>query len=335
MHQPAATYRTHVSDLIGASELKSYYRTNWRRTVFTFFHIWLALGLSLGALPLTSTLPLFARIPLWAFLVVFIGSRLNAIAVQVHEASHFLLFEHKRLNHWFCNLLGAYWILNDVESYWHVHKNHHLHLHETNDPDRDLYLIPDRPIRILAVVACDFFWVTAFRRVLAYLRNRPATGRAENADVDAVARGGHFAGKVAAQSFVLLLFFWMFAWPYAAAYYFVFWLVPLFSIFPLFIRLRIVTEHFADALHESDDRKPFISRTTVSNVLEDYFIGSQMQYHMEHHLYQNIPHYMLVRLHRELVRRGFFERNRENQYNLLSWGYLRFWRQMISDMRRR
>ena len=106
--------------------------------------------------------------------------------------------------------------------------------------------------------------------------------------------------------------------------YFVFWLVPLFSVFPMIIRLRIVTEHFSESLYQGALHY-FVSRTTATNLLEGYLIGADMQYHFEHHVLPNIPHHQLKRLHRLLVKRGYFGGCEEQTDSILSDGYVRFW----------
>ena len=111
-------------------------------------------------------------------------------------------------------------------------------------------------------------------------------------------------------------------------FYFVFWLIPLFSIFPVIVRLRIVAEHFApDAI--GPNGKPFISRSTSGSILEGYLFGCDMEYHFEHHLLPGIPHPQLKRLHAALVERHFFE-DLPLAEDYINQGYIQFWCRLIA-----
>jgi fatty acid desaturase len=118
-------------------------------------------------------------------------------------------------------------------------------------------------------------------------------------------------------------------WLQGPFFYLVFWVVPLFSVFPAIIRLRIVTEHFSPALHSiTENGLPFVCRTTCTQPLEIYLFGCDMEYHFEHHLLPAIPHPQLARLHQALVDRKFFEELPPGE-NYLSGGYLRFWSRLL------
>jgi fatty acid desaturase len=138
----------------------------------------------------------------------------------------------------------------------------------------------------------------------------------------------HMAAKLAAQGIVLAAFVLRFGPAMGAVNFALFWVVPLFSIMPTIIRMRIVAEHFAPELH-GDHPGLFVSRTSASSRLEAYFIGAAMEYHFEHHLIPSIPHRRLVRLHRLLVERGFFDRPAAERDRCLSGGYVSFWWRLL------
>ena len=108
--------------------------------MFTFFHIWASIVISF----LSSILQLFICFKsnyLLLPIAIFIATRQNALAVQIHEAAHYHLFKNQKINDKFCNLFASYWIPNDVESYRVNHLKHHRFLHSENDPDKELYSI--------------------------------------------------------------------------------------------------------------------------------------------------------------------------------------------------
>ncbi len=319
MSRHAREYRRLIEACIPVEERLAYQQTSIGQTLWTFFHIWLGLGVAFYTITLLVAAPLVIHLLLGPLVVVFIATRINALAVQIHEASHGLLMPNRRANDIFCNFFGAYWILNDVASYWEVHRHHHSHLHHhTADPDLPLYMLPrgDR-WGIFKLLLSDLFWVTSIRRALTY-------GRVKQ---DATLKSSGFAPKVIFQVIILAGFLHAFGLPSGPFLYFIYWCVPLLSIFPLIVRFRIVTEHYHELLHE--DSTIFVSRTSVSSALEEYFIGSAMEYHLEHHLFPKIPYHQLKRLHRRLVAEGFFEQFGSESQNLLSGGYAKYWYQLL------
>ena len=259
------------------------------------------------------------------WLILYLGTRHNAFAVQVHEAGHKLLFSGPCANDAFCNFFGAYWILNDVESYRRVHLVHHTDLHLDTDPDLDLYRLPKSGHRfeIAQTLLRDLLWFTALRRILDYARHPRSQPQAAGSR-----QWLHLVAKLGSQVILVGTAIVLLGWVQGSLFYLVFWVIPLFSVFPALIRLRIVTEHFSPD-HYGAGEKPFVSRSTCTNGLEDYFLGCDMQFHFEHHLLPMIPHAQLARLHQALVAKDFFQPlPPENDY--LNSGYLRFWWRLLT-----
>src|SRR5258707_371730 len=93
-------------DLLGfltPQERVSLGRPSLLHTLLTFGHIWLALGLAFAAIPFIESGPWGVRAVASFLLIFFIGTRQNALAVQIHEASHHLLMRSRRGNDLFCN----------------------------------------------------------------------------------------------------------------------------------------------------------------------------------------------------------------------------------------
>jgi fatty acid desaturase len=85
------------------------------------------------------------------------------------------------------------------------------------------------------------------------------------------------------------------AW--AALYYFLLWLVPLFTSFSFFMILRQWVQHGnADRGWLTNTRIFFVSRFINFSVFP---IGQE--YHLPHHLYATVPHYRLRKLHELLL----------------------------------
>lgn len=85
--------------------------------------------------------------------------------------------------------------------------------------------------------------------------------------------------------------------PQWGAYFYLLWVVPLFSTWPYFMLLRDLYQHA-----NTDDGKLTNSRVIVVHPLVRWamFIYGQ-DIHLTHHLYPTVPHYRLPQLHRQLV----------------------------------
>lgn len=165
--------RKEILAIIPKESLKWMHSRNPSYTFWTFLHIWFALFLCYASVITLHALygfhGLIAALPL----ALFIATRQNAFAVQIHEASHFLLFKSRTHNDIFCNLFGAYWVLNDVQSYRTTHWKHHKHIHSDQDPDLSLYRIDapckNRPAPLKHVLK-DLTCVTALKRIATYTK---------------------------------------------------------------------------------------------------------------------------------------------------------------------
>jgi fatty acid desaturase len=84
---------------------------------------------------------------------------------------------------------------------------------------------------------------------------------------------------------------------WAAVYYFLLWLVPLFTSFSFFMILRQLVQHGnADRGWLTNTRIFFVQRCINFSVFP---IGQG--YHLPHHLYATVPHYRLRQLHELLL----------------------------------
>lgn len=81
-------------------------------------------------------------------------------------------------------------------------------------------------------------------------------------------------------------------------YYFMFWIVPMLTVLAFIIRVRGMSEHNGLSFeHELNS-----SRTTIDkNPLIRLFMSPLLvNYHLEHHLYPQVPYFHLKALHDEL-----------------------------------
>jgi fatty acid desaturase len=88
--------------------------------------------------------------------------------------------------------------------------------------------------------------------------------------------------------------------------FFLLWVVPYFTWFPMVTRIRNIAEHAM--VPDNDD--PFRNaRTTRANLAWRALVAPYwVNYHVEHHLLMYIPCYRLARFHRLLMAKGHGDR---------------------------
>jgi hypothetical protein len=97
--------------------------------------------------------------------------------------------------------------------------------------------------------------------------------------------------------------FWGLAWlsllvtPYAALYFLLLWVVPIFTSFSFFMILRQLVQH-------GNGDRGWLTNTRIFlvNRLINFAVFPMGQdYHLPHHLFASVPHYRLKRLHEALL----------------------------------
>jgi fatty acid desaturase len=89
----------------------------------------------------------------------------------------------------------------------------------------------------------------------------------------------------------------LFVTPYAAVYYLLLWVVPIFTSFSFFMILRQLVQH-------GNGDRGWLTNTRVFfiNPLINFAVFPMGQdYHLPHHLFASVPHYRLKELHEALV----------------------------------
>lgn len=267
----------------------------------------------------------WASIPAIIVLSVFLATRINALNVQVHEGSHHLLSNSRVLSDWMTNWLAGYWIFYDVDSYRATHIRHHLALNGKDDPDAPFYTESIDRKSILHHFLRDFFGITAFSRLLVYQTPKNKIR----------SRIKHSAAKITLNLLLLLGWTSVLGFSMGVTAYFVFWIVPFFSIFPMIVRFRIMVEHYATERMEKDHKYTFVARTTECESLERYLIGAQMEFHFEHHIFPELAFYYQRALHEELKQKRFFDGLQSLPVCFcIAPGYFKFWRSLLKLLKK-
>ena len=86
-----------------------------------------------------------------------------------------------------------------------------------------------------------------------------------------------------------------------------YWIIPYFTVFLLFLYLRSVAEHFGSMDYEHELGS---SRTVYPHLWERaFFAPHNVNYHLDHHLYPSVPFYNLPKLHALLLANPQYREN--------------------------
>ena len=210
------------------------------------------------------------------------GLALNAFFLLSHDGHHGLLFNNARINH-AVNILLCAPLLHSPTGYRVLHEAHHRFLGGPGDPDHFHNYASDARLR------WALHWVRLLIGTLIYMpliavisfrRAGPADRRA-----------------IAVEYAVMVAIWWLVLASFPMRILFQVWLIP--GVMVGYISaVRAVTQH---ALTPGDD--PLLaSRSVESNPVVTFFLLNE-NFHLEHHLFPEIPSYNLPRLRRLLESR--------------------------------
>jgi len=245
---------------------------------------------------------------LWPILtplcVAIIGTRQLGLAILMHEAAHGGLSPNARLNeflgHWLCAVpVGA-----SLKLYRPYHLSHHKFAQQAEDPD--LVLSAPFPVTrgsLRRKIIRDLTGQTFFKQRVLYLFGAFRHDRDEDIAEGAVVTGRSIAPFLLVNAVLLAAAVLAGVW-WA---YFVLWLLPLATWFPMVTRLRNIAEH---ACVEGSSTDPFrAARTTRASWWERIFIAPYwVNFHAEHHLFMFCTAPVLPRLHKALLAKGYGDR---------------------------
>jgi fatty acid desaturase len=221
--------------------------------------------------------------------VVVIGSRLHALAILMHEATHYRATPARWLNEMVGEIL-ALPVLIKMQEYRKTHFAHHRHVNTLDDPDwiRKLgdsdFAFPKSALEIGAMllpfaIGVKFFILLHKLKQQSKKYARPSVKPSTLVVVRSIA-------LLVIVSLSIVFKFWDFLILY--------WIVPLLTSTMVFFQVRSVAEHFAIQSDHAFNQ----TRTVISPFWEAWLLAPHnINYHLEHHLYPSVPFYRLPELH--------------------------------------
>jgi fatty acid desaturase len=229
--------------------------------------------------------------------VMIIGARQLGLAILMHEAAHGGLHPDPKVNdvlgQWLCAVpIGA-----NLTSYRPYHLKHHRYAQQPEDPDLPLSApFPVTRASLRRKIVRDLTGQTFFKqRVAPFLRRARVD---EDMPEGAVVTARSVAPFLLVNAGLLALATLAGAW-WA---YFVLWLLPMATWFPLVTRLRNIAEHAVTP----DPQDPLRhARTTRAGLIERALIAPYwVNHHCEHHMFMYLPCWSLPKAHRLLQAKG-------------------------------
>ncbi len=229
-----------------------------------------------------------------------IGSRIQCLAMMMHDACHGLLFSNRRLNDLIGDLFVAYPLFVSVDLYRANHMEHHRHTNTVRDydyrvqrKDPDQHFPKTGPAMVLllirSLIGLNYYRVARASRVWAPLANFH-NPRRFGFDYRLALRLRYV---VWAMLFYGLILWSPWRWQILGLI-----LIPQFIWANVFNRIRAMAEHNGVA----DAQELNGTRTVIPTLLDRFLIAPlNVSYHLEHHLFPSVPWHNLRRLHAHLM----------------------------------
>lgn len=228
--------------------------------------------------------------------VIIIGARMHALAILMHDATHYRFLKNRKWSDLVTNVFTMYPLFTTIEQYRQNHLRHHLHLNTEHDPDwvaklgKRAFSFPKTKREFILTVLSYLVLYQGISDAIWFLKRFGSDQTKSNK-------------KQGNKKLRILFFVILFAVLSIAGlwkYYLLFWVVPYLSTFFMFQYIRSVAEHFGELAY---DHLLTSTRTVKPNLIEKFFLAPhQVGYHLEHHLYPGVPFYNLPKLHQELMK---------------------------------
>jgi len=274
----------------------------------------------------------------WLVLGILMATRQHGLLILMHEATHGRILTNNYWNVRLSNFLFSWPFILDSLGYRNIHLKHHRYLYTEDDPDiagiQRTYAgqFPKTRLGMVWLIIREF--LIGYLLTIKYLidtnlnggpagkMNKPEKSveqllREEGEKKKMQKRGDPNEVGCTMQEFLsyYALLFVFLTLTQTWSIFFWLWVFPMSSWLQVILRLRFVAEHFGvskkDALN--------LTRNTLSHPLEGYLLTPHnVNYHIVHHLYPNLPSYNLPKVHKLLCEASEeYRKNAHTSYSIL------------------
>jgi len=260
----------------------------------------------------------------YPFAVLVIAARQHALAILMHEATHYLASPNRQLNDWLGSLFCATPILANMQNYRRAHLAHHAHLNTPSDPDwqRKTHSPEERRYWDFPTQQSpSALFIGLYKRSIGHL----FIMLKENSGGDRSAhRENSFALSTRVRSFVYALIVITLSITNTWLEFVFLWVLPMFLVLPMILRVRSIAEHFA--LSHAQPLQE--SRNIEAGSVERFLLGPHnIGLHLDHHLVASVPLYNVPALHQLLLQCPYYRANAQ-----INDGYLWGNNTLLNDM---
>lgn len=280
---------------IDSLELKPLYKTKPYLHASAMIFNWLIIG---GCIWLCLRFP-----SVWMYIltVIIVGARMHALAVLMHDATHFRFLNNRKWNDLLTNIFTMYPIFTSIEKYRLNHLAHHAKLNTEEDPDwiaklgKRAFTFPKSKTEFLLTLGSYLVLYQGVMDAFWFLKRFGTKGK----------KGKIKEEKTVLKAIFYILLFGGITYLGIWKYYLAFWIIPYFSTFFMFQYIRSVAEHFGGLTY---DNLLTSTRTVKTSFIEQFVLAPHhVGYHLEHHLYPGVPYYNLPKLHRLLMKQTQYQ----------------------------
>jgi fatty acid desaturase len=277
-------------------DLKPLFKTNPYYHAGAMLFNWLII---FGCIYLFTIFPTF-----WMYFIaiIVIGARMHALAILMHDATHYRFLKNRKWNDLLTNIFTMYPIFTSIEKYRKNHLAHHKELNTDHDPDwvaklgKRAFTFPKTKAEFILTVASYLVLYQGIMDAVWFLKR--FGGKAQK-------QGGKKEPVLPKVVFYMILFSTLTIFG-GWIYFLLFWMVPYLSTFFMFQYIRSVAEHFGGLTY---DDLLTSTRTVKTPLLERFIIAPHhVGYHLEHHLYPGVPFYNLPKLHKLLMEQTDYQK---------------------------
>ena len=270
---------------ISREELKKYSQLQPSKTAFALVFNWVVIAAAIAISIWTNSWLVYL------LAIAVIAGRQHGLAVLNHDFAHHRFLKDKNLSEWIGDIFLAWPILITVNSYRTTHMEHHFHTNTEDDPD----YVPRLTMKTYKFPMNLWFLLTS---LFGYVLAITSLYDVKSLHLKKIASNQPRFYKFARLGFYVIV---ALALTLAGAWwgFFLYWIVPYFTLFFAFNYARGVAEHFSGMDYKSLEGG---TRTTLPYLWEKAFFGPHnVHYHSEHHLYPGVPFYNLPELHEKLM----------------------------------
>lgn len=283
-----------LKGLVSRATLKSLHKVDTLRGILSIVTEWVLIAAT--AFMCES----YFSWPLYIIAVIFIGARLLALGLIMHESVHYLISKNRKLNDAVAELFCAWPLFISMRSYRIKHLAHHKWLNTDKDPDYvakidDTWRFPMSFKKFIKIIFTQIsgFGVFETFRVMSSKQmkiNKPKTPLWYH-----LSRISFYVISISTfiylgKGFLLLKY----------------WIIPFATWTQFANRLRRIAEH------SGIEDKPLAMQTRTtkhSYLMRLLLVPKNISYHCEHHLYPGIPCYHLPKIHKELLKHEVAKEN--------------------------